>query len=430
MTTESHRGLAPARTVLDNGAVVLAKESRTTPAVTIVAAVAAGSIVDPPDAPGTAHFLSRVIDRGTAARGAEAIGEMLDDRGVALQVAVSRHQLVVSCTCLTEDFHVLLGLVAEVLREPALPELEVGTRRLEVVTSIRQDQDNPAVMAVEEVLARLYPSGHPYGRLLKGAIEDVERMGRPELAACHARHVGPGSLVLACVGDVESARVADEASRVFGDWRRAPAPAVPVPPASPAAARHLSFLPMAGKAQADIAYGFVSIARSDPAFQAFSILNNVLGQYALGGRLGDSIRERQGMAYYVFSAFEPNLGAGPLLVRAGVNPANVERAIASIDEELALLAHDGVTAKEFEESRTYLAASLPRMLETNAGIASFLLSCEQFGLGLDYDVRLRSLLDAVTIGQVNDLARRFLVPGRATIAVAGPEGGGRGSKPS
>jgi len=62
------------------------------------------------------------------------------------------------------------------------------------------------------------------------------------------------------------------------------------------------------------------------------------------------------------------------------------------------------------------------VLETNEGIASFLLSCEQFGLGLDYDVRLRSLLQAVTLEEVNDLARRFLAPERATIAVAGPDG--------
>ena len=83
-------------------------------------------------------------------------------------------------------------------------------------------------------------------------------------------------------------------------------------------------------------------------------MNNVLGQYALGGRLGDSIRERQGMAYYVFSAFEPNLGEGPLVIRAGVNPANVDRAIASIDEEVRRMAADGVTADELVASKRYL----------------------------------------------------------------------------
>ena len=84
---------------------------------------------------------------------------------------------------------------------------------------------------------------------------------------------------------------------------------------------------MMNKAQADIGYGFTTIVRSDPRYYAYTLMNNALGQYGIGGRLGDSIRERQGMAYYVFSSFDANVVEGPLIVRAGVNPANVDRAI-------------------------------------------------------------------------------------------------------
>ena len=77
---------------------------------------------------------------------------------------------------------------------------------------------------------------------------------------------------------------------------------------------------MMNKAQADIAYGFTTIVRSDPRYYAYTLMNNALGQYGIGGRLGDSIRERQGMAYYVFSSFDANIVEGPLIVRAGVNP--------------------------------------------------------------------------------------------------------------
>src|SRR5439155_18266043 len=117
----------------------------------------------------------------------------------------------------------------------------------------------------------------------------------------------------------------------------------------------------------------------------------------LGGRLGDSIRERQGMAYHVSGTFDANMAAGPLVIRAGVNAANVDRAIASIDEEVTNLRRNGVTPKELAESRQYLIGSLPRSLETNAGIAQFLQAGEFFDLGLDYDVRLPDLLRAVTL---------------------------------
>ena len=84
--------------------------------------------------------------------------------------------------------------------------------------------------------------------------------------------------------------------------------------------RRVRVIPMMNKAQADIAYGFTTILRSDPAFYAYWLMNNILGEYSIGGRLGDSIRERQGMAYYVFSGLDANVVPGPLLIRAGVNP--------------------------------------------------------------------------------------------------------------
>jgi len=174
------------------------------------------------------------------------------------------------------------------------------------------------------------------------------------------------------------------------------------------------------KAQADLAYGFVGIRRSHPDYIAFSVMNNALGQYAIGGRLGDSIRERQGMAYYVFSSLDASLGSGPFTIRAGVSADNVERAIASIDAELTAVLQSGFTAQEIDESKSYLVGSLPRQLETNAAIAAFLLNAGFFGLGLDYDARLPGMVQAVTLDAANAAARQLLDPSRATIAIAGP----------
>lgn len=177
---------------------------------------------------------------------------------------------------------------------------------------------------------------------------------------------------------------------------------------------------MMNKSQTDIAYGFVAIARSDPAYYAYWLMNNILGQYSLGGRLGDRIRERQGMAYYVFSSLDANLLPGPLVIRAGVSPSNVEKAVASIDDELRTLVEKGPTEQELAESKQYLIGSMPRTLETNQGIASFLQTIEFFGLGLDYDVRVPDLLRAVTRDEVHEAARRAIDPERATVVVAGP----------
>jgi len=392
--SHAHAGLAPTRTTLDNGVAVLAKEIRTTPAVTINLAVRAGSICDSADAPGATHLLSRVIDRGTTTRSADEISEELDNRGIALTIGVTRHVFAIVCTCLAEDFDAVFALLGDILMSPTVPESELATRKGEVITGIRQDDDNPAVRASETLMALLYPN-HPYGRRTKGTIEVVEALTRARLVRLHAERFAPSGLIAVVVGDVAVSRAA-------------------------AAGRRRVVISMMNKAQADIAYGFTAIARADPAYDAFWLMNNALGQYAIGGRLGDSIRERQGMAYYVSSSLDANVVEGPLVVRAGVSPQNVDRAIASIDEELVRLTRDGLTEKEFAESRQYLIGSMPRRLETNDGIAHFLQTLEFFRLGLDYDVRLPALLGAVTLDETLAAARRVLDPERATVVIAGP----------
>jgi zinc protease len=405
---------------LPNGVVITAKETRKTPAVAIHAAVRAGSVCDPVQAPGSAYLLARVIDRGTATRSAADIAESLESRGISLDIGVNRHLFSVVCTCLAEDFEPVLALLGDVLTVPSLPDQELATRKGETVTAIRQDEDSPAVQAVEGLMALLYGKEHPYGRPLKGTVDSVEAITREGLRRLHAERFTPGELSAVVVGDVDAMRAVDVARRVFGAWA-VPQP-LPVPIASPVrtAARRRIVVPIRGKSQTDIAYGFTTIRRSDPSYYACWLMNNVLGQYAMGGRLGTSIRERQGMAYSVSSVLDANIVEGPLLIRAGVSPTNVERAIASIDQELVQLRRECVTVRELNESRQYLIGSMPRALETNAGIANFLQTAEFFGLGLDYDVRLPDLLRAVTVEDVSVAIDRFVDPDRATIVIAGP----------
>src|SRR5688572_522142 len=294
------------------------------------------------------------------------------------------------------------------------PDQELAVRRSETITLIRQDEDNPAAMASDGLMQLLYP-GHPYGTRPRGTVESVEQIPRSALLAFHTERFRPAALSLVIVGDAEPAQAMAAASQAFGGWiAPPPAPAV-LPVGPPARERRRLVVPMMNKAQADIAYGFVTIRRSDPAYDAYHIMNNVLGQYALGGRLGDSIRERQGMAYYCFSTLDANKVPGPLTIRAGVDPTNVDRAVASIDAEVDRMAAEGPTDTELRESKQFLIGSMPRMLETNAGIASFLQTVEFFGLGLDYDLRLPGLIGAITRDAAHDAARAVLHASNAAV---------------
>ena len=277
------------------------------------------------------------------------------------------------CTCLAEDFEDVLTLVGDILMAPSVPDAELATRKGEVITAIRQDQDNPAVRAVEALMSILYGADHPYGRPQKGTIESVEALSAARLRALHQERFAPSELTAVIVGDVDTAQAVGAAERIFGPWRAAQPRPVPVPAPPAADSRRRRVIPMMNKAQADIAYGFVAISRTDPGYYAAWLMNNALGEYALGGRLGDNIRERQGMAYYVSSILDANVVPGPLLIRAGVSAANIDRAIEAIDTEL--IAHPDRRvdrSKELNESRQFLIGAMPRALETNASIANFL----------------------------------------------------------
>ena len=308
-------------------------------------------------------------------------------------------------------------------------ETEIETRRGEIVTLIRQDEDNPATIASEALMALLYGERHPYGRPPRGTVDSVQQIDRACAAATFTPPAfSPRNLSLVVVGDLRARACARRGSPGAGDWQPAVAGSDVDPLAHhhvpEAASRRVRVLPMMNKTQADIAYGFTSITRDRPRFFAYTLMNNILGQYSLGGRLGDSIRERQGMAYYVFSGLDASVIPGPLIVRAGVSAENVPRAVTSIDEELTRLAAEGPTDDELAESQQYLIGSMPRNLETNIGIANYLQMIEFFGLGLDYDLRVPGLLRG------GDARRRpccgpprARCRPRAAIVVAGPYDG-------
>jgi zinc protease len=150
------------------------------------------------------------------------------------------------------------------------------------------------------------------------------------------------------------------------------------------------------------------------------VANNILGQFGMMGRLGEKVREEQGLAYYSYSAVDAELHNGVWLAQAGVNPANVEQAVDSILVEFDRIASAPVTAEELADSQAYMTGVLPLTLETNNGVASTLLTMEWFGLGLDYLERYKGLIYNVTAADVQRVAAQYLRPEQCTIVVAGP----------
>jgi zinc protease len=139
------------------------------------------------------------------------------------------------------------------------------------------------------------------------------------------------------------------------------------------------------------------------------------------GRIGDVVREQEGLAYYAFSSLGGGIGPGPWDVTAGVAPSNVERAIELIRAEINRFVTEPVSEAELDDSKANYVGRLPLSLESNAGVAGALLNLERFDLGLDYYQRYSGLINAITRTEILETAQRYLHPDRLGIGVAGPE---------
>jgi len=147
--------------------------------------------------------------------------------------------------------------------------------------------------------------------------------------------------------------------------------------------------------------------------------NNVLGQFGFGGRIGDSVRERSGLAYHASSSLSGGIGPGPWLFLARVEPVNLEKTIALIRQEIARFVDTAVTSEELADSQANYVGRIPLSLESNAGVAAALLNLERYELGLDYYLRYPDLVNRVTAEEILETAQRYLDPERMAVATAG-----------
>jgi zinc protease len=144
------------------------------------------------------------------------------------------------------------------------------------------------------------------------------------------------------------------------------------------------------------------------------------------GRLGKTVREEQGLAYYVYSRLSGGLGPSPWYVGTGVSPDKVAQAVESIRSEIRRIQDELVPSEELDDTQAYLTGSLPVSLETNDGLSSIITNMELYSLGLDYLQHYPDEIRSITPQIVQQMARKYLSADNIAVAVAGPEFDGQG----
>jgi zinc protease len=413
------------RVELSNGITILARPNFNSPSVYFTGFLHAGGLSDPDEKQGLAAFTAAALMRGSQRLDFQSIYNSLESVGASLGFESGTHTTGFGGRALVEDLDLLLELFGETLLQPAFPAEHVERLRAQFLTGLAiraQDTSEMASLAFDQMLYK----GHPYSRSEDGYPETIQAISRQDLFDFHQAHYGPEGLVLVIVGGIEPAAAVEKVSRVLGSWEnpnhRLPPVLPPLEPITGPLRRHTS---IPGKRQVDVLMGVAGPERRSPDYLAASLANNILGQFGMYGRIGDAVRERAGLAYFAYSSLSGGMGPGPWYINAGVDPENVDRAIALIFEEIALFNQNGPLQEELSDTKANYVGRLPLSLESNSGVAGALLNLERHQLGLDYYRQFAARVAEVGIEDVVNAARRYLQPERMVISTAGTLTAGR-----
>ena len=417
----------PTRRVLPNGLTLLVRENHANPTIALQGVVKAGGIYDPPGKSGLAAFVGSMLDQGTKTRSAFEQATAVESLGASLRYDGGQETLSLSGNLLSGDLEQILRVLADALRNPAFPAEQVEKIRSELIIDYKVAENSTSSVAARRANELLYPEGHPYHWNPGGTDSTLSAITREDLASFHARHYGPNTTTLVLVGDVTASRAGELIEKIFGDWKTLhDPPPFQVPNADPPKEARDLVVQMPGKSQADVVWAVPGLPRAAPDYDAAMMMNYVLGGGSLSSRLMDNLRDKEGLVYGVYASMLAGVGAGPIQIRAGTNPANVDRTIDALLEQVGRFHNEGPTDDEMEAAKGYLTGIFPVRLETNAGVASQLLSAEVYGLGLDYIERYPSIIRAITTADAKAAAGKYLSPNAYVLVVAGSYQGAKG----
>ena len=409
------------RVALPNGINILVRPNFNSPTVTLNGYLHVGSLFDSEEKLGLADFATTSLMRGTETRSFEQIYDALETVGAHLGIASGTHTTGFSSRALVEDLGLVLELLSDCLRNPIFPPDEVERLRTQLLTGLAlraQDTGDMSSMAFDKLIF----GEHPYARPDDGYPETIKTITRADLVEFHRRCFGPKEMTIAVVGAVDPTTAIEQINAVLGNWNNPQQASLPPLPEVRQLSRTVrQHIALQGKSQTDLIVGVLGPTRLAPEYLAASLGNSVLGQFGMMGRIGEVVREQSGLAYYASSSLSAGIGPGTWDVSAGVNPANLKKALELIIVELRRFVEKGVTSEELQDSQDNFVGRLPLSLESNAGVANALINIERHNLGLDYYQNYEKQVRAITPEMVLAAARKYLKPDALAIATSGPD---------
>ncbi|MGH7731420.1 MAG: M16 family metallopeptidase [Candidatus Eiseniibacteriota bacterium] len=409
------------KSTLKNGLAVWVVERHELPVVNAVLQIRSGSNMDAAHA-GVAAMTAALLDEGTAKRSALDFAVALDFLGANLSASAGAEQTSVSLQTLSRHLDAALGLMGEMVVQPAFKPEELERERKSRLQSLKQQRDVASAVADKVFGLVVYGEDHPYGRPSGGTLASVEAITRDDITSFYERYYRPNNAVLIVVGDVTLQQLLPKLEQALAGWTAQPIPAeaiaAPAPPAAKPMAVYLVDKPNA--AQSEVRIGHTGAARSvDPDYYALQVCMTALGgQFT--SRVNLNLREKHGFTYGARSTITYRRGPGPLVAGAGVFTAKTDSSLVEFLGELKdIRGPRPLTAEETAAARNQLIRGYPRRFETTDATIGVLADLALYGLPDSEIGNFLSQVARVKPEDVTRVASKYVSPEHLAIVVVG-----------
>ncbi len=412
------------RTTAANGLTVLTESLPGVRSVAIGISVRSASAREAPRVLGVSHLLEHMVFKGTERYNARELAMALELRGGSLDAYTGRDHTTFQAHLLDEDLPRAVEVLTELVRRPLLRQSDLDLERNVVLEEINMVEDTPDDLVFDLASARLWP-GHGYGYPILGTRETVGTLMADDLQATHRRAYYRGNCVVAAAGNLEHDALLEllaAAGWLDGGEREAP-----LPPVAPGAARRGDVTQVAREgAQVHMVFSTDTFPYRDPRRFGLAMLVNAFGG-GMSSRLFQRIREELGLAYAVYAYQTLYQSTGVAGVYIGTQAATAGRAEAAIREEYRRLAAEALSPAELDESKRQLKGQVVLSLESPQSRMNRLAAVALHGDRYRTLDQMLAEIEAVTAGEIAELAAEYFAPERQTVLRLGPDRGETGN---
>jgi predicted Zn-dependent peptidase len=405
------------RTVLANGLRILTSSMPHTHSVSLSLYVGTGSRYEQESEAGISHFLEHLLFKGTKRwPSAKELAEAVDGVGGMLNGGTDREYTVYYIKAARPHLQIALDVLIELVRKPLLDTAEMEKERGVILEELAMVEDSPPQLADLLLDSILFP-GNPLGRDVAGTPESIEAIRREMIIGYLGRQYAPNNTVISVAGNITHEEIVESISAVMSDWPKgAPGSWIPVNGVKPSSRWAMHYKTTE---QAHVSVAVPAIPLDHPDRHALSFLSVILGE-GMSSRLFIELREKRGLVYDVHTYVAHFLDTGTFNIYTGVDPKNAVEALKVILSEFAQLRDEPISEAELTKARELSKGRLLLRMEDSRNVSGWIGAQELLLENVRSIDDAVAEMDAVTLDDVNRVARTYIDPAKAHLAVVGP----------